>query len=121
MKKKSESPSARDRRRKQHENYKANIGRLISLFPEVFDRNNPKPLAIGTAEMLLSVPSLGLDDDLVSDVLSCWCSRREYIRSAHEMRERWNIANVPVGPIIDWQQKRFDRIYHSMMRRGYYN
>lgn len=121
MNRKPLSQSARDNRNRQHTNYKAHIGRLISLFPEVFDRDNPKPLAIGTAEMLLSVPSLGLDDDLLSDVLTCWCSRREYIRSAHEMRERWNIAGVPVGPIIDWQQKRFDKTYHSMVRKGLYS
>lgn len=120
MKKKLDK-SARDRRTKQHANYKENIDRLIAMFPEVFDRNNPKPLAIGTAEMLLSIPSLKMDDDLLSDVLCCWCGRREYFRSAHEMRERFNVLGVPVGPIIDWQQKRFDRIYHSMMRRGLYN
>lgn len=113
--------TAKDRKHQQHVNYKAHIGRLIAMFPDVFDRDNPKPLAIGTAELLLSIPSLQMDDDLISDVLACWCSRREYIRSAHEMRERWNVLGVPVGPIIDWQQKRFDSIYHRMNRRGYYN
>lgn len=110
----------REVRTRQHTNYKAHIDKLINLCPEVFDRVNPKPLAIGSAEMILSVPGLGLNDDLVSDILTCWCSRREYIRSAHEMRERWNVFGVPVGAIIDWQQKRFDSTYHSMRRKGLY-
>ncbi len=112
---------SKERRTAMHRNYKAYIGRLIALFPEVFDRENPKPLAIGTAEMLLSLPALKMDDDLVSDVLACWCSRREYIRAAYQLRERWNVVGVPVGPIIDWQQKRFDNLYRKMLKRGLYN
>lgn len=113
--------SARERRNRQHATYKAHIGRLITMFPEVFDRDNPKPLAIGTAELLLSMPSLQMDDDILSDVLACWCSRREYIRAAHEMRERWNVLGVPVGEIEPWQQKKFDARYNSMSKRGLYN
>lgn len=113
--------SARQRKQKQHEVYKEHIGRLIALFPEVFDRDAPKPLAIGSAEMLLSMPSLQMDDDTLAAVLGCWCSRREYVRAAHELRQRWNVLGVPVGPIIDWQQQRFDKAFRKMSQRGLYN
>lgn len=113
--------SARERKQRQHEIYKAHIERLITMFPEVFDRDNPKPLAIGTAEMLLSIPSLQMDDDTLAAVLSCWCSRREYIRAAHQLKQRWNVAGVPVGPIIQWQQSRFDKAFAVMTRRGLYS
>lgn len=101
-----------------HKIYKEKIGILISLFPVVFDREDPKPLPIGAAEMLLEIPDLGLDDDSLHAVLQCWVSRREYVRSAVKYKHRFNLDGTPWGPIRHWEMDNFFKRYKAMRKRG---
>lgn len=103
---------------RNHELYKEKIGILISLFPVVFDKEDPKPLPIGAAEMLLEIPDLGLDDDSLAAVMQCWCSRREYVRSAVRYKARFNFDGSQLCPMKSWELDGFFKRYRAMRIRG---
>lgn len=100
-----------------HALYKEKIGILISLFPVVFDKEDPKPLPIGAAEMLLEIPDLGLDADSLAAVMQCWCCRREYIRSAIRYKARFNFDGSQLCPMKSWELKGILNRYKAMRIR----
>lgn len=56
-----------------HGLYLKNIGTLTSLYPAIFNKEFPMPLAIGTRESLLKMKVLS--PYVLGAVLSCWTCR----------------------------------------------
>lgn len=73
-------------KRNIYNRYKANIGKLIAQYPNLFDKKDPKPLAIGMQDLLLGAGSanLGLSRTMIGDCLKVWTNREEYHRAVRQ-------------------------------------
>lgn len=64
----------------QYRVYKANIGKLIGLYPDIFNKKVPKPLAIGFYQQLAMDAQVDLTNTVLRSVLMIWTNRFEYLR-----------------------------------------
>lgn len=93
--------------------YKANIDKLIALFPKVFDKEDPLPLAGDIVEALRLIPNLGIDEEDIYHVITCWTARAEYCRAMVNYGWRFSLAGKKIEPIdfdkLDYQLHRLNR------------
>lgn len=64
----------------QYRVYKANIDKLIELYPNIFNKKAPKPLAIGLYQQLAMDVQVVLTNTVLRAVLMIWTNRFEYLR-----------------------------------------
>lgn len=64
----------------QYRVYKANIDKLIQLYPFIFNKKEPKILAIGFYQQLAMDGAHGLTNTVLRSVLMIWTNRHEYLR-----------------------------------------
>lgn len=116
----------------QYKIYKANINKLIALYPNLFNKEFPLPLAIGIDKLLK--PQLGLSCRQISAVLRCWTNRKEYqfmlcsvygryhidglfseLRTEHSVSERTLkfVRNQKLGDVIEFMKAFEKRYRHS--------
>lgn len=60
--------------------YKSNIDKLIGLYPDIFNKKAPKPLAIGLYQQLAMDVHVNLTNTVLRSVLMIWTKRHEYLR-----------------------------------------
>ena len=65
---------------KQYRVYKANIDKLIELYPDIFNKKAPKILAIGLYQQLAMDVQVNLTNTVLRSVLMVWTNRFEYLR-----------------------------------------
>lgn len=64
----------------QYRAYKANIDKLIELYPDIFNKKAPKILAIGLYQQLAMDVQVNLTNTVLRSVLMIWTNRFEYLR-----------------------------------------
>lgn len=64
----------------QYRVYKANIDKLIELYPDIFNKKAPKILAIGFYQQLAMDDAHGFTNTVLRSVLMIWTNRFEYLR-----------------------------------------
>lgn len=64
----------------QYRVYKSNIDKLIELYPVIFNKKAPKPLAIGLYQQLAMDVQVNLTNTVLRSVLMIWTNRFEYLR-----------------------------------------
>lgn len=77
--------------------YKCFIGKMCKHCPEVFDKDNPKPLCIGVNKQVEQ--ATGLPRNIVKACLSVWVNRVEYLDAVIYGDYRYNSKGFPVGCI----------------------
>jgi len=84
----------------QHRVYKANIDKLIELYPFIFNKKAPKPLAIGSYQQLAMDDATGLTNTVMRSVLMIWTNRFEYLREVikHDAK-RYNLDGSVQGEV----------------------
>ena len=84
----------------QYRVYKANIDKLIELYPFIFNKKAPKPLAIGLYQQLAMDGEHGLTNTVLRSVLMIWTNRFEYLREVikHDAK-RYNLDGSVQGEV----------------------
>lgn len=78
---------------------------LEQSYPGMFDRENPKPLAIGVFYQVHPELSDG-ERRVVQPLLAWWCSRRAYLRACIvEGSQRFNLDGSVAGPVNEGQRQ----------------
>lgn len=94
--------------------YKVNIGTLIAVYPHIFDKCMPIPLAIGIHDQIVRDGSTDLSRTMIGDCLKVWCQRIEYAASArHQNAQRYNLDLSIAGPVSNEDRARFARVYDA--------
>lgn len=99
-----------------HGLYLKNIGTLTSLYPAIFNKEFPMPLAIGTRESLLKMKVLS--PYVLGAVLSCWTCRREYTMMALSgLGTRFDIYG-DTSPISAWDMAAFASSFEKFKNKS---
>jgi sRNA-binding protein len=73
---------------------------LATTFPGLFDRNTPKPLAIGTTRSLIErVPDIAHWE--LRGFLRFWCSRKRYLEAVARGGARFNLDGTVAGEVSE--------------------
>lgn len=84
----------------QYRVYKSNIDKLIDLYPDIFNKNTPKILAIGFYQQLAMDDSSGLTNTVLRSVLMIWTNRFEYLREVIKPNAvRYNLDGSVQGEV----------------------
>ena len=97
--------------------YKANMHKIISAYPSVFNKENPIPLAIGMQDLLLNPmgPDLGLSRTMIGDCLKVWTNRKEYHKEARkDGAMRYDLDLCPVEPVSKEDQGHAARAHDAL-------
>lgn len=85
--------------------YKSNIDKLIELYPHIFDKKAPKPLAIGFfQELCMDVRDNGynLSNSVLRAAMTIWTNRFEYLREVIKPNSvRYNLDGSVQGAVSD--------------------
>lgn len=108
----------------QHHVYKANIGKLIELYPFIFNKNTPKILAIGLYQQLAMDVQVNLTNTVLRSVLLIWTNRFEYLREVIKPNAvRYNLDGSVQGAVsaehrlAAIQRQHKNRLASKMARR----
>lgn len=102
-------------RNETHETYHHNIGVLIKHFPEVFCKEKPLPLKVGTFD---DIKAFNLIPDKVLDqVLKVWTVRWEYQVAKVMYKGRFDIFGKLAGEISDADRMSAQKLINSYARR----
>ena len=93
---------------------------IIALWPDLFNREAPLPLAIGIHKeikaMLPEAPTKG-----ISGFLSWWTARKPYLKAVIKGGPRWQLNTCKAGEVAPDEQKqaaeRLERIAASVKAR----
>lgn len=84
----------------QYHVYKANIDKLIELYPVIFNKNTPKILAIGLYQQLAMDVQVTLTNTVLRSVLMIWTNRFEYLREVIKPNAvRYNLDGSVQGEV----------------------
>lgn len=87
---KRRSPAARMR---TLEESKLLLSALIAVYPDIFDKTNPKPLAIGVhTEIRRVFPEAKMS--AIRKLLWCWCRRKAYKKAIESGATRRSLEQV---------------------------
>jgi sRNA-binding protein len=93
----------------KHHVYKANIGKLIELYPFIFNKNTPKILAIGLYQQLamdVREDDYNLSNAAIRASLAIWTNRHEYLREIIKPNSmRYNLDGSVQGEVSDEHKK----------------
>lgn len=108
----------------QYRVYKSNIDKLIELYPDIFNKNTPKILAIGFYQQLAMDDSSGLTNTVLRSVLMIWTNRFEYLREVIKPNAvRYNLDGSVQGEVSPEhrlaaiQRQHKNRLASKMVRR----
>ena len=89
--------------------YKSNIGKLIELYPFIFNKKAPKPLAIGFFQQLcmdVRENDYDLSNAVIRAALTIWTNRHEYLREIIKPNSlRYNLDGSVQGEVSDEHKK----------------
>lgn len=95
---------------RSHQIYKENIHVLLEMFPKVFDKEDPLPLAGNIVEALQLIPDLGIDYEDIYHVIAVWTARREYCVAQVNYGWRFSLLGKRIEPIP------FDKLDYQLFR-----
>lgn len=94
---------------KKHSIYKSNIDKLIKLYPFIFNKKAPKPLAIGFFQQLcmdVRENDYNLSNAVLRAALTIWTNRHEYLREVIKPNSmRYNLDGSVQGEASDEHKK----------------
>ncbi|QYW06075.1 RNA chaperone [Shewanella phage vB_SspS_KASIA] len=108
----------------QYRVYKSNIDKLIELYPDIFNKKAPKPLAIGLYQQLAMDVQVTLTNTVLRSVLMIWTNRFEYLREVIKPNAvRYNLDGSIQGEVsvehrlAAIQRQHNNRLASKMARR----
>lgn len=99
--------------------YKANIDTLIAVYPHLFNKLIPLPLALGIQDQIVNDGSTGLSRTMIGDCLNIWCKRVEYAASTrHKNAQRHNLNLTIAEPVSDEHKARAARVHDAKRHKA---
>lgn len=105
-------------KRSRHNRKKLEL--LLTHWPEAFSLNAPRPLAVGTAELIAAdMCARGITGTgKIRSAVAMYTRRASYLKALAAGGARYNLAGEPAGEVTEEQQKLARETLAAMKKKG---